>query len=187
MPVLLDKTEDYVLPNLLTTDVVMNTVVSPKSPYRTRKASYDDCREAIKDFKFKSMTEYNAWLETSNCQDIFYKYPAQSYLGKGWVSTRHFLSMSDTEYHQLKVERGRMVGNAHKKSTKKTSVAKTESKAPVAPKQNAENQPSFSQVIHTLCKQGVPDHIVKVVFDSYKPSFQDLKQLCTELIALKTK
>ena len=69
---LLDKTEEYTFPNLSTTDVVMNTVVAPKVN-RTRKASYNDCREAIKDFKFKSMAEYQSWLATSNCGDIFYK------------------------------------------------------------------------------------------------------------------
>ena len=174
MQVLLQKLEDYNLPNLSTTDVVMNTVVAPKV-YSTRKASYDDCREAIKGLGLKSMKDYSAWLESSNCQDIFYTYPQQSYRGKGWISTKHFLSLSDEEYTMLKQERGRQVGTTVR--TKKTTK-------PVA---KAKNQPSFTEVIQSLCKQGVPDHIVKVVFDSYNPSFQDLKDLCKELIALRSK
>lgn len=184
---LLDKTEEYTFPNLTTGDVVMNTVIAPKM-YRTRKASYNDCREAIKDFKFKSMSEYQTWLESSNCKDIFYKYPAQSYANSGWVSTRDFLSMTDAEYRQLKVERGRMVGTQHGyKSAKKYKKAE-KSKPVVSDVQKVEpksSEPSFSEVIYSLCKQGVPDHIVKVVFNSYNPTFQDLKTLCEDLIALR--
>jgi hypothetical protein len=120
---LLDKTEEYTFPNLSTTDVVMNTFVAPKV-YRTRKASYNDCREAIKDFKFKSMLEYQTWLDTSNCSDIFYKSPAQSYANNGWVSTRDFLSMTEEEYRQLKSERGRWVGTTHSSKPRKKSAPK---------------------------------------------------------------
>lgn len=178
MQVLLSKLEDYNLPNLSTTDVVMNTVVAPKV-YRTQKASYDDCRDAIKGLGLKSMKDYNDWLTSSNCQDIFYIYPQVSYRDKGWVSTKHFLSISDEEYTKLKQERGRQCGS--KVYTKKTT------KPTAKPTAKAKNQPSFTEVIQSLCKQGVPDHIVKVVFDSYNPSFQDLKELCQELIAFRSK
>jgi hypothetical protein len=179
LQVLLQKLEDYNLPNLSTTDVVMNTVVAPKV-YSTRKATYDDCRDAIKGLGFKSMKDYNTWLESSNCQDIFYVYPQVSYRGKGWISTKHFLSLSDEEYKMLKQERGRQVGSQTGRINKTT-------KSTVKPVAKAKNQPSFTEVIQSLCKQGVPDHIVKVVFDSYNPSFQDLKELCQELIALRSK
>ena len=182
---LLDKTEEYTFPNLSTTDVVMNTVVAPKV-YRTRKASYNDCREAIKDFKFKSMAEYQTWLDTSNCSDIFYKCPAQSYANNGWVSTRDFLSMTEEEYRQLKSERGRWVGTTHSSKPRKKSAPKaTKIETKVETKVADKNEPTFTEVIYSLCKQGVPDHIVKVVFNSYNPTFQDLKDLCQELIILR--
>ena len=90
--------------------------------------------------------------------------------------------MTDAEYRQLKSERGRWVGTTHTKKTVKKSapkVTKAETKVVTS------NEPTFTEVIYSLCKQGVPDHIVKVVFNSYNPTFNDLKDLCQELILLR--
>jgi hypothetical protein len=94
--------------------------------------------------------------------------------------------MTEEEYRQLKSERGRWVGTTHSSKPRKKSAPKaTKIETKVETKVADKNEPTFTEVIYSLCKQGVPDHIVKVVFNSYNPTFQDLKDLCQELIILR--
>ena len=46
---------------------------------------------------------------------------------------------------------------------------------------------NFTETIINLYKYGVPDHLVKGVYESLNPTFDDLKALCDELIAQRTK
>lgn len=197
-PFIKDRTSQPVslpLTNLPLENVVQETGKIVK-PYKD-KVSYDSARMVIKSMAFKSLTEYRNWLRNSDVetQKLFYIYPEHSYSGKGWVSTSHFLSRSDEAMKQYQIEQGRKLGlsgvgaKARKKNaelSRTSAVAVKENVVPQAtPK--VDSQPSIMEIIVALFKHDVPDHVVKAVFDSQKPSFDDIKGICAELISLRNK